>query len=102
MKTLMHNFIWKLGNPLKIARDKVKAAKHQLNFIHSSEACCEEKKNALIDSSFDEIERRQNITHSLTYISKSCFSFFILLNSKKTKVITIETFKTDQETLFEK
>ena len=71
--------------------------KKQLNFIYSLEASCEEKRNASYEKMFEEIERRQNITKCLTYISEKCFTFFLLLNSKISQIMTSDCFEKEKE-----
>ena len=90
-----------LGNPIKSARDKVRIAQTQLKFIYSLEASLEEKKKASTESTFEEIERRQNVTQCLTYINEKCFSFFLLLNLKVSDLMTIEAFQKGKENIFE-
>ena len=57
----------KLGDPCKSTKEKVKTAERQLNFIYSLDASYEEKQNASLEKkTFEEIERRQNITKCFT------------------------------------
>ena len=88
-----------LGNPLPIPRKKVETAEKQLNFIYKLEASHEERKKT--DPTLAEIERRQNVTQCLTYISDQCFSFFLMLDAKISKLLTIKKFKEGKGDIFE-
>ena len=46
----------KLGDPRKSAKEKVKTAEKQLNFIYSLDASYEEKKNASLEKTFEELK----------------------------------------------
>lgn len=88
-----------LGNPLKKAKNALTVAKAQVKLLHSFEASKDEID--VTDKTFHEIERRQNITRCLTYINTRCFEFFLLLNERLNKTLTVENLKSEKENIFE-
>ena len=92
----------KLGDPREDAQPKLHTAKKHLEFLYSLDASLEEKENACSDNSFEEIERKQNVTKCLTYINEKCYTFFLLLNTKVSEIMTTDAFEKEKESLFGK
>ncbi|MEW8544677.1 MAG: hypothetical protein AB2693_14215, partial [Candidatus Thiodiazotropha sp.] len=90
-----------LGNPTAEARFILNKCRLQLHFVYDTLQASMEDIDIINDPTLQEIERQQNVTKGLTYISDPCFEFFMLLNEKITEILTFDMLKRKEENLFE-
>ena len=69
--------------------------------MQSFELSMDKRKNASYDKTFEEVERRQNITQGLMYVNEKCFSLFLFLNNKVSTFMTVSSSEKEKVGIFE-
>ena len=92
---------YNIGDPRQCIKERIAILVKQIHLLHSFELSLEERKNAHCDKTFDEVERRQNVTQGLTYVNEKCFSFFLCLNNKITTLMTVSSLEKEKAGTFE-
>ena len=96
----MNVIIRNIGNPEVSVQTKVKEAQTRVQILNEMiadmDACDAEK-----DKTLEEIERKQNIRKSLTYVNDNTFQFFIHLNMEIQQRLNFESLRVEKEHIFE-